>query len=475
MSKEMSSVSHSFLKNFTKENVNQFFSSDNITQLLSQALIVAFIWATLWSIEGPNACPPDGHLFHLLVVYICCHIASELMILFCLPPVVGILVTGCLLANIFTLNLNKQLATILRDISLVVILLRVGLELSPNNIFKLYDVCLRLSLIPCIVETIIVSIISCFLLDLPFKWSLLLGFLLSASSPAIIVSNVLPLKNKGFGESKSISSMLMASSCVDNIVTISGVMMSLRIIFNSEMPLVLILLTTPLEIIIGLFSGILFGLILWFIPSNTWQLIAKIQRFVLLLMSAITSKFVSKSLDISSAGPLACVVIAFTAAINWRDSQINETLVKQMDIIWSIFRTLLFALIGTSIKISNINFNNTFYGLICLIIALFVRSVTVIAIIFGANLNFKEKLFISFTWLSKATVQASLGPMALDFINSDDNYINDRKYAEKVLDLAVLAIIVTAPLSSLLISLTGPLLLTTNKSQKSEKTQTNKN
>jgi NhaP-type Na+/H+ or K+/H+ antiporter len=96
--------------------------------------------------------------------------------------------------------------------------------------------------------------------------------------------------------------------------------------------------------------------------------------------------------------------------------------------------------------------------------------ITSALVVFGADLNLKEKLFISLAWLPKATVQAAIGPIALDFVREKGDP-RDKELATLVLTIAVLSILITAPLGAIAISMTGPKLL--NKSQNSEVTQFN--
>ncbi len=158
------------------------------------------------------------------------------------------------------------------------------------------------------------------------------------------------------------------------------------------------------------------------------------------------------------------------AALKWRSTQFNEQIQNNLKVFWLIFQPFLFALIGAEVKVSNMNGNAIGLALLSLLISLTIRMITSALVVFGADLNLKEKLFISLAWLPKATVQAAIGPIALDFARERENP-RDKELASLVLTIAVLSILITAPLGAIAISTTGPKLL--NKKQNSEVTQCN--
>jgi NhaP-type Na+/H+ or K+/H+ antiporter len=158
------------------------------------------------------------------------------------------------------------------------------------------------------------------------------------------------------------------------------------------------------------------------------------------------------------------------AALKWRSTQFEEQIQNSLKVFWLIFQPFLFALIGAEVKVSDITGNAIGLALLSLLIGLTIRMITSALVVFGADLNLKEKLFISLAWLPKATVQAAIGPIALDFAREKED-LRDKELATLVLTIAVLSILITAPLGAIAISTTGPKLL--NKSKNSEVTQFN--
>jgi len=163
---------------------------------------------------------------------------------------------------------------------------------------------------------------------------------------------------------------------------------------------------------------------------------------------------------------LGCLTAAFTAAVYWRSKGVlsdNCNLTKSFEILWYIFQPLLFGLIGCEINFSQLEPTVAALGVLCLGIGLFVRLIVTYLVVANANLTTKERLFISIAWVPKATVQAAIGSIALDTARS----LNAGKEAEElglqVLTIAVLVILITAPIGSIAVMTCGPKLLTTNK------------
>lgn len=127
---------------------------------------------------------------------------------------------------------------------------------------------------------------------------------------------------------------------------------------------------------------------------------------------------------------------------------------------WIVLEPIIFALIGTEIQIDKIDGETLGLGILVLVLALVLRMAGTFVAVMGGNLNVRERIFMAFAWMPKATVQAALGPLALDMAkratDPDPNLI---RVGEQILTLAVLAILITAPLGSVSILALGPKLL----------------
>jgi len=161
--------------------------------------------------------------------------------------------------------------------------------------------------------------------------------------------------------------------------------------------------------------------------------------------------------------------MAFVASMQWRKEGWGDhnPVTKTFQRMWIILQPVIFALIGTEIQIDKINFATLGYSILVLVIALVIRMIGTYTAVLGAGLNTKEKIFMAFAWLPKATVQAALGPIFLDnvlrFKESDFDRLGDRDVwigmGNDILTLAVLSILITAPLGAVSILALGPRLL----------------
>ncbi|XP_074647339.1 sodium/hydrogen exchanger 9B2-like [Tubulanus polymorphus] len=441
-------------------------------RFLTITIALVLIWAVLWSITGSEALP--GHsFFGLFILFVCCIIGGAVVERIKLPALLGMLILGCLLRNVPYINVGKDIdkdwSSAIRNIALVVILTRAGLGLDPKVLKKLSFVVLRLAFIPCIIEAVVVAITTYLLLDLPWVWGFMLGFVLAAVSPAVVVPSMLHLEEKGLGTDKGIPTLVIAAASVDDVLAISGFGVFLGIAF-SKSNLALTIFRGPLEALLGVVYGILMGLLAWYLPhrKNTHL---KLYRFIFLFCGGLFAVFGSISGEVPGAGALGCLTLAFVAAIGWRQrdgwSDEFNPMADIMAVLWMIFQPFLFGLIGNEIVIETLDGGTVGLGIATLCVGLAFRVVASFLAVLGTDLTWKERFFIPFAWLPKATVQAAIGPQALDAARQFGKGPKDVEYIMglKILTIAVLVILITAPLGSALIALLGPRFLTQTSSK----------
>ncbi|XP_002731851.2 sodium/hydrogen exchanger 9B2-like, partial [Saccoglossus kowalevskii] len=199
-------------------------------------MMLFILWGVLWAITGDEALP-GGNLFALLVLWVCAVIGGAAITLIKLPPLLGMLLVGMMLRNAPYINVAKDIdqpwSLALRDIAFTVILIRAGLGLDAEALRKLKIACLRLAFISCVIECIAAAIISVLLLDFPWVFGIMLGFVLGAVSPAVIVSSMLNLHGKGYGVNKGIPTLVIAAASVDDVIAITGFSVALGIGFST--------------------------------------------------------------------------------------------------------------------------------------------------------------------------------------------------------------------------------------------------
>ncbi|XP_076669502.1 na[+]/H[+] hydrogen antiporter 1 isoform X2 [Andrena cerasifolii] len=346
-----------------------------------------------------------------------------------------------------------------RKVALVIILTRAGLDLDPNALKRLKVTVPKLGLIPWAVEAIVVATLTKYLLGLPWVWGFLLGSVIAAVSPAVVVPCLFRLRAKGYGVAKGIPTLIIAVSGIDDAasVAIHGIVKS--IMFSHD-ALWYQIVQGPIAIIGGLGFGVLWGWLAKYVPEKGDPFMVPL-RVLMLLGGGLLAVFGSEAIELGGAGPLAVVAAAFVSCYFWQKQgwEVDDNPVATaFEIFWMLFEPILFAVTGTQIKINELDGRTVYLGLACLISGIVIRIIVTVLVGIGSKLNLKEKVFIALSWMAKATVQAALGPTTLDKVDPTDPV--QVSYAETVVTMCVLSILLTAPAGAILISLSGPKLLT---------------
>merc|ERR1739848_542809 len=158
-------------------------------------------------------------------------------------------------------DMDPQISRTLRLVCLTVILLMAGLELDPVALMKLSAMVVRATFIPCFVEALVVAIMSNLLLGFPWTVGFMLGFVLAAVSPAVIIPCLMSLASRGYGVKKGIPTLVIAACAADDVVAISGFGLFLGITFNTGAPMYELIFHGPIEVIIGVLFGIFWGVL----------------------------------------------------------------------------------------------------------------------------------------------------------------------------------------------------------------------
>lgn len=455
-----------------KDYLLELLSNENpIGTWINSALVIVLVWGSLACILGSDAMP-GGNLFSLVIVFGCAVVGGKLVSLVNLPPLLGMLVAGILLrsipvVNVVGDNVDRTWSSVIRSIALVIILIRAGLGLNPQKLKELSFVMFRLALIPCLVEMATVAVASYLLLGLPWLWGILLGFALSAVSPAVVVPGMLTLSEQGLGVEKGIPTLVMAAGSVEDVFAIAGFTVMLGITVTST-SLTWQILQGPCDIIIGIIYGIIAGYIavaLHYRPKAS----GVYTRFLILLGFGLVALFGSKKAKFSGAGALGCLVMAFVSGSVWRNGGSDEKkLSEKFAALWNFIQHFVFGLIGAEIDLMSLDGKTVGLGIVIIVIGTTLRCLCSLIVVMGRDFTFKERVFIALTKIPKATVQASIGSIALDyarrFAADTDNAESFELYGSQVLILSVLIILFSAPLGAGIIQLTGAKLLKPNES-----------
>merc|ERR1719414_110898 len=381
-------------------------------------------------------------------------------------------------------DMDPQISRTLRLVCLTVILLMAGLELDPVQLMKLSAMVVRATFIPCFVEALVVAILSHFLLGFPWTVGFMLGFVLAAVSPAVIIPSLMTLSQRGYGVAKGIPTLVIAACSADDVVAISGFGIFLGLTFSKGKPLWQLILHGPIEVIIGVSFGVFWGILAQWIPNKEHKHVAFF-RWLILLGGGLIALFGAHLIHYDGAGGLASIIMAFVAGMQWRREGWGDhnPVSKTFQRMWIILQPIIFALIGTEIQVDKIDGEVLGKSIGVLFLALIIRMFGTYVAVMGGDLNVKEKIFMAIAWLPKATVQAALGPLFLakvmefelekfEQLCDPDEYTIEEcrglwiKRGNDILTLAVLSILITAPLGALAILGAGPRLLEQDKTNK---------
>merc|ERR1719369_2776271 len=302
----------------------------------------------------------------------------------------------------------------------------------------------------------------------------MLGFVLAAVSPAVIIPCLMSLSQRGYGVAKGIPTLVIAACSSDDVVAISGFGIFLGLTFSKGAPLWKLILHGPIEVVLGVSFGVFWGVLAQWIPNKNHHHVAFF-RWLVLLGGGLIALFGAHLIHYDGAGGLATIILAFVAGMQWRKEGWGDhnPVMKTFKRMWIILEPVIFALIGTEIQVHKIDFAVLGYSLIVLIGALVIRMIGTYFAVTCGTLTTKEKIFMAFAWLPKATVQAALGPIFLDNVlkQNDEQWevLGDRtewlNMGNDILTLAVLSILITAPVGAVCILGLGPQLLSSNVSE----------
>ncbi|XP_019757205.1 sodium/hydrogen exchanger 9B2 isoform X1 [Dendroctonus ponderosae] len=425
-------------------------------------VLIGFLsWCAIYSIVGETAAPPHGKLFQLIFLSICAYLGGCLTSLTTLPALIGMLFTGLLLQNVGIVNLDDSFAEVANKIrhgALVIILIRAGLDLDPKALWRLKFIVVRLSLIPWIVEGGVCAISSRFFLGMAWDFSILLGSIIAAVAPAVVVPCLFRLRTKGYGVAKGIPTLIIAVASIDDATSIAvfGIIKSIMFVHSSVTSLIL---QGPVSIFGGFGFGVLFGLLLRYAPERNDKFVVPF-RIIMLLAAGMAAIYFSEHLGYGGAGPLGAVVAAFVSLVFWTkqgwDIEDNPASTA-FEIFWMIVEPVLFGITGAQMRFEELHGTVVLIGIGILLLGVVIRIFTTLITGIGCSLNLKEKLFCALAWMPKATVQAALAPIVLAHVS--DTTSKEYGYAKKIITLCILSIMITTTIGAALVSLLGSRLL----------------
>ena len=367
-----------------------------------------------------------------------------------LPGLLGMLILGITIGPYGFNLIHGDLLNIspdLRKIALIVILLRAGLGIKTSDLKKIGKPAIKMSCIPGILEGFAIAFIATKLLGFTFIQGGILGFIIAAVSPAVVVPQMINLIDNKIGTNKSIPTLILAGASIDDVFAITILTSFLALYAGKSVNIASQLLQIPLSIILGIGLGLILGfIIIYLFKKFSINMVKKILIVLAfsILLTTLETIFKDKVLIASLLG-----VMTIGFILTEKLPKVAAPLSQGLNQLWIFAEILLFVLVGAQVNIS-VAFTSGPIGIVIIFIGLVCRSIGVIISLIGTNLNVKEKIFCVISYIPKATVQAAMGalPLSLGVASGD-----------LILAISVLSILITAPLGAIGINVSSKSLL----------------
>ncbi len=392
----------------------------------------------------------------LAEIIIICLIVDWLFRKIQVPGLVGMLLVGVVCGPWVLGWLSPGLMAIssdLRLIALIVILLRAGFELSKDTLRRVGLMAGLLSCIPATFEGVAITLLGPSLLGLTYMESAILGAIIAAVSPAVVVPLMIRFIDRRMGAEKGIPTLLLAASSIDDVFVIVIYSVLIGIYTGQKVNIAWKLAEIPISIILGIVVGLILGWVLYllferFNPRATKRVLVILGLSVLLVrIEHLAANFVP------FAALLAVMSIGFII-LEKREHFAHE-ISARLGKIWVFAEIILFAMVGAQVNI-HVVWKAGLAGAALIGLALIARSIGTYLCLLGSNLTMPERMFVVISYIPKATVQAAIGaaPLAAMKLAGMDTHPG-----EVMLAVAVLSIILTAPIGAWGITIAGDRIL----------------
>lgn len=361
-----------------------------------------------------------------------------------LPGLLGMIFTGIVLGP-FALNLIDgtilSISSELRRIALIIILTRAGLSFDINDLKKVGRPAILMCFVPACFEMTGMIILAPLLLHISYIEAAVMGAVIAAVSPAVIVPKMLKLMDEGYGVNKSVPQMILAGASVDDVFVIVMFSVFTGLAQGNGVSAVSFI-RIPVSIILGILIGMTAGTILA-IYFKKIHIRDTVKVIILLCISFLLVTAEDRFSDIIPfASLIAVMCIGIALQRNRKEAAVRLSV--KFNKLWVCAEVILFVLVGATVNISYAISAGISAVMLIFGVLLF-RMAGVFVCMIKTKLNMRERLFCVISYMPKATVQAAIGEVPLSMGLACGNI---------VLTVAVLAIIITAPLGAFLIDLT---------------------
>ncbi len=367
-----------------------------------------------------------------------------------LPGLIGMLLVG-MVCGPYVLDLISpemmHVSADFRQIALIVILLRAGFELRRDTLHRVGVPALLMSSIPAVFEIAGVMLVAPWLLDMTLLEAAILGAILAAVSPAVVVPLMIDFMDRGRGARRGIPTLILGASSVDDVFVIVLFFVFLGMHQTGQVNLWARLAEIPVSIGLGILLGLAVGYFLYNLFSRyDWR---PPKRTLVVLGAAIFLMWLEEAVKpwVPVAGLLGVMAIGFM--ILEKSEPIAHLISQKLKKLWVFAELLLFVLVAAQVNIG-VAWKAGLAGTAVIAAGLVFRSAGTYLSLTGSGFDWREKLYCVVAYIPKATVQAAIGAMPLAAGVAS---------GEVILAVAVLSILITAPLGAIGIMVFGERIL----------------
>ena len=395
-------------------------------------------------------------LLSLAIIFLAGLFAAAVFERIGLPRIIGMLGVGIVVSPYVLGLLDDSILGIsseLRQIALIIILIKAGLSLDLSDLKKVGRPAVMMSFVPACCEIVGYVVFAPLLLGVNRIEAAVMGAVLSAVSPAVVVPRMVRLIEEKYGTDKSIPQMILAGASCDDIFVI--------ILFSTFVTMAqggtvhaADFLNIPISIVFGVIMGGLVGMAVYFLFESSYKHNRKIRSSTKVIIMLGTA-FLLMSIEtlakpyVAVSGLLAVVAMACVIKLK-SEKRVTARLSEKFGKLWIAAEVVLFVLVGAAVDV-RYTLTAGISAVLMIFAALAFRAVGVLICMLGTKLSAKERLFCVIAYLPKATVQAAIGsvPLAMGLPCGQIVLSLGLPCGKIVLSVAVLAILITAPLGSI--------------------------
>ena len=401
-------------------------------------------------------------IISLIVIGIIAYLSGRITEFIKLPSLIGMIVSGMIIGPAF-LNIVPEhtlmIAPHIKDIALVTVLFVGGLGISLNQMKSIGRPAVLLSVVPALVEGFTIAFLAIKFLGFTFVQGGILGFIIAAVSPAVLVPSMVELIRKGGGQDKAIPQMLLVGASADDTVAITLFTTFLAVyisgVSGDSISIISEIINIPMTIIISI-------AIAWILAILTKKIYINIKenkfKVVIALIICLSIRAIENITYFKLLNSLLTIMI-YGFLLRSYLGEIAKSIQDGINVIWKYGKLYLFAFVGMAINPRLVG-EYFLIGTLMLLISLTMRSIGVMISLIGTKLTLKEKLFCVIAYLPKATVQSAKAgvPLKMGVANGD-----------VMQAIAILSVLSTAPIGAIGIKLTSKRFLTLEDKEDNEK------